>query len=169
MTMTTMTFPAAGALARLTHISGTVALRVVNFLRAVKARHEMDRLVGFDDRMLADIGLTRGDLRDAVAEPLWRDPTAILVARSRERRKARRLQVTSADGSGRSAVDCPGLGQRRRAPVRALLLSRNTAAPPSAVSPGVSLPLVNPRDSARWPSRRALSFARLTRPARASG
>lgn len=109
MTMTTMTFPAAGPLARLTPIAGTVALRVVNFFRAVKARHEMDRLVGFDDRMLADIGLTRGDLRDAVAEPLWRDPTAILVARSRERRKARRLQVTSADGLVEPPSIVPGL------------------------------------------------------------
>jgi uncharacterized protein YjiS (DUF1127 family) len=97
MTMTT-TFPATSAFARLNHAAGTVALRVVNFLRALKARHEMDGLVGFDDRMLADIGLTRGDLRDAVAEPRWRDPTAVLVTRSRERRKARRLQVTSADG-----------------------------------------------------------------------
>ena len=98
MTMTTLTFPAAGLFARLTHATGTVALRAVNFLRAVKARHELEGLVGFDDRMLADIGLTRGDLRDAIAEPLWRDPSAILVTRSRERRRARRLQVMSADG-----------------------------------------------------------------------
>jgi uncharacterized protein YjiS (DUF1127 family) len=105
MTSTTMTVPAAGAFARLTHFAGTVALRVVNFLRAVKSRHELEGLVGFDDRMLADIGLTRGDLRDAIAEPLWRDPTAILVARSRERRLARRLQVTSAAG----LVDAPSI------------------------------------------------------------
>ena len=31
---------------------------------------------GLDDRMLADIGLTRGDVRDAFSEPVWRDPTA---------------------------------------------------------------------------------------------
>ena len=98
MTMTTLTFPAAGLFARLTHAAGTVALRAVNFLRAVKARHELEGLVGFDDRMLADIGLTRGDLRDAIAEPLWRDPSAILVTRSRERRRVRRLAVRSADG-----------------------------------------------------------------------
>jgi len=29
-------------------------------------------------------------LRDAFAEPPWRDPTAVLVARARERRAARR-------------------------------------------------------------------------------
>jgi uncharacterized protein YjiS (DUF1127 family) len=104
MTMTT-TLPAATAFARFNHAAGTVALRVVNFLRAVKRRHELEGLVGFDDRMLADIGLTRGDLRDAIAEPLWRDPTAILVARSRERRLARRLQVTSAAG----LVDAPSI------------------------------------------------------------
>ena len=33
----------------------------------------------FNDRMLSDIGLTRGDVADAYAEPLWRDPTALLA------------------------------------------------------------------------------------------
>jgi hypothetical protein len=40
--------------------------------------------------MLKDIGLTRSDLRDAYAEPLWRDPTAVLVVRAGERRTNRR-------------------------------------------------------------------------------
>ena len=47
-------------------------------------------LTGLDDRMLADIGLTRGDVRDAYSEPVWRDPTAILVSRAHERRINRR-------------------------------------------------------------------------------
>jgi acetaldehyde dehydrogenase (acetylating) len=46
-------------------------------------------LASFDERMLRDIGLTRGDLNDALSEPLWRDPTAVLVRRQRERRVVR--------------------------------------------------------------------------------
>ena len=45
-------------------------------------------LAGFDDRMLADIGLTRSDVRDAFAEPLWQDPTDLLRTRALERRRA---------------------------------------------------------------------------------
>ena len=35
--------------------------------------------------MLADIGLTRTDLCDAYAEPLWREPTSMLARRAAER------------------------------------------------------------------------------------
>jgi uncharacterized protein YjiS (DUF1127 family) len=91
MTTLTMTPPtAAKTFARIADLAGTVALRTVNFLRAYFNRRDMQVLAGFDDRMLADIGLTRGDVRDAVAEPLWRDPTNILVARAQERRLSRR-------------------------------------------------------------------------------
>jgi len=59
----------------------------------LRRRREAAVLATFNDRMLADIGLTRGDLHDAFAEPPWRDPTAVLVARVRERRAARRRSV----------------------------------------------------------------------------
>jgi hypothetical protein len=39
--------------------------------------------------MLADIGLKRADLRDAFAEPLWRDPTELLENRAGERRTSK--------------------------------------------------------------------------------
>jgi uncharacterized protein YjiS (DUF1127 family) len=91
MTTITMTPPtAAKTFARIAELAGTVALRTVNFLRAYFNRRDLQVLAGFDDRMLADIGLTRGDVRDAVAEPLWRDPTNILVTRAQERRLSRR-------------------------------------------------------------------------------
>jgi uncharacterized protein YjiS (DUF1127 family) len=90
MSTNTITLQSApGPFARAARIAGNVALRAVEIYRSFKSRREMRMLASFDDRMLADIGLTRGDLRDAVAEPLWRDPTHVLKARARERRSAR--------------------------------------------------------------------------------
>jgi uncharacterized protein YjiS (DUF1127 family) len=48
-------------------------------------RRDLARLAGADDRMLADIGLKRSDLRDARSEPLWKDPTKLLAHRAGER------------------------------------------------------------------------------------
>jgi uncharacterized protein YjiS (DUF1127 family) len=58
--------------------------------RALKNRRNARMLAGMDDRMLADIGLTRSDLRDAYAEPIWRDPTDVLAGRARDKRVNRR-------------------------------------------------------------------------------
>ena len=71
-------------------VAGIAVARARQFLQLVKNRHDATVLAGLDDRMLADIGLTRGDLRDAYSEPVWRDPTAILVSRVHERRINRR-------------------------------------------------------------------------------
>jgi uncharacterized protein YjiS (DUF1127 family) len=57
--------------------------------RALKRRGDIAALASFDDRALADIGLTRSDVRDAMAEPLWRDPSALLASRVAERRTHR--------------------------------------------------------------------------------
>jgi len=58
-----------------------------------KNRHEAMRLADLDDRMLADIGLNRSDLRDAYAELPWRDPSDMLARRAAERRLSRRIEV----------------------------------------------------------------------------
>jgi len=50
--------------------------------RAIKHRHDTAALADQDDYLLADIGLTRDDLRHAVAQPLWRDPTETLRQRA---------------------------------------------------------------------------------------
>ncbi len=74
-----------------TQLAHAAALRAVNFAKALHRRRILAELGEFDDRMLRDIGLTRGDLRDAVAGPLWQDPTSVLVVRAVEKRAARRL------------------------------------------------------------------------------
>lgn len=83
--------PAASPLMRGLQIaSKAVAARVIGLTRALKHRHDAMILANLDDRMLKDIGLTRSDLRDAYSQPLWRDPTSILVERAGERRAHRR-------------------------------------------------------------------------------
>lgn len=63
------------------------------FARLLKNRRNARMMAGMDDRMLADIGLTRSDLRDAYAQPLWRDPTDVLAGRARDKRVHRRGRV----------------------------------------------------------------------------
>jgi uncharacterized protein YjiS (DUF1127 family) len=70
---------------------GTAVVRVGRWLAdAWRHRRDAVALAAFDDRMLADIGLTRCDLNDALSEPLWRDPTVVLAHRYTERRRVRR-------------------------------------------------------------------------------
>jgi uncharacterized protein YjiS (DUF1127 family) len=80
--------PALTALA----ISAAVRARrsFKRFVERLKNRHDAMRLASLDDRMLADIGLNRSDLRDAYALPPWRDPSDVLAQRAAERRGSRR-------------------------------------------------------------------------------
>jgi uncharacterized protein YjiS (DUF1127 family) len=82
------------------------ARRIRQLVRAYRNRSTATALAGFDDRMLADIGLTRSDVRDAFAEPLWQDPTELLRARALERRRARHSFLP---GLCDSAVTAPPL------------------------------------------------------------
>ena len=82
--------PAAPFMQAIVTVAGFVALRLKRVILGFKHRRDAAMLAGLDERMLADIGLTRGDVRDAISEPLWRDPTAILVSRAEERRTYRR-------------------------------------------------------------------------------
>ncbi len=76
-------------------LAGVVAaIRKVG--QVLKNRHDAALLAQFDDRMLSDIGISRSDLRDAYAEPLWRDPTYILASRARERRINRQVVTLTA-------------------------------------------------------------------------
>jgi uncharacterized protein YjiS (DUF1127 family) len=85
-----------GAGARTLRVLGAALAGAAVFVaRAIRNRREAQVLARLDRNMLADIGLTPADVRDAFAEPLWRDPTGILATRIDERRSNRR-RVTSA-------------------------------------------------------------------------
>ena len=91
--------------------AGIAVERVREFIRLVKSRRDAVSLARLDDRMLADIGLTRGDVRDAFSEPVWRDPTAVLVSRVHERRINRRrggLGLAPKNFDAPSIVPTPG-------------------------------------------------------------
>jgi uncharacterized protein YjiS (DUF1127 family) len=71
-------------------LRGIIAGRMRQLARTLRHRREAEILAGLDEHMLADIGLNRADLRDAFSEPMWRDPTSVLVRRADERRTSGR-------------------------------------------------------------------------------
>lgn len=73
----------------LTALASRLGFYLRGLVLALKNRRDAALLAGMDERMLRDIGLTRSDLRDAYAEPLWRDPTDILATRARDRQRNR--------------------------------------------------------------------------------
>ncbi|MGH6725740.1 MAG: DUF1127 domain-containing protein [Pseudolabrys sp.] len=81
---------AGGTLVRaLFAVVALVTYWLKQFARARRNRRDARVLAGLDRHMLADIGITRGDLRDAFSEPFWDDPTALLRDRAIERRTNR--------------------------------------------------------------------------------
>jgi len=95
--MTALTISAVPS--RLAHFCATVGAAGARVARALAEgwRHRRDAaaLAALDDHMLADLGLTRADLNDALCEPLWRDPTRVLARRHGERRRLRRGAVAA--------------------------------------------------------------------------
>lgn len=75
--LSSMTFSGMAAL-------GQFARALTNLVRALQHRREVKHLAEFDDRMLKDIGLTRGDVTSALDEPFTRNPSWVLI-RSAER------------------------------------------------------------------------------------
>src|SRR5437763_16422240 len=75
--------PAAKVLAALV---GRIGRSLKQLADRMKNRRDAFRLADMDDRMLADIGISRSDLRDAYSRPPWQDPSALLARRATERR-----------------------------------------------------------------------------------
>ena len=70
-----------GMLARALHAAATVVSHLNALRTAIRHRRQIAALFEHDERLLADIGLARSDLRDAARLPVWRDPTDLLSRR----------------------------------------------------------------------------------------
>ncbi len=58
--------------------------KVVGLAAALHNRREISQLASADAAMLRDLGLTPTDVEGALSQPLWRDPSAQLVAAQME-------------------------------------------------------------------------------------
>jgi uncharacterized protein YjiS (DUF1127 family) len=93
--------------------------RLWRIILVVKRRQELRRLGELDDRLLADIGITRTDLTAVAREPLLRDPTKLLAQRARDRRDARQRSGRQfADGVAHPAS--PSKGESSHVPIKAI-------------------------------------------------
>ena len=77
----------------LRHVFDAGASRLAAVWNAVKNRRSVNQLAGWDDRMLSDIGLTRGDVDSALASGFADDPSSRLSAFSSERKSGTRAQL----------------------------------------------------------------------------
>ncbi|ADZ71910.1 DUF1127 domain-containing protein [Polymorphum gilvum] len=68
---------------------GRIAGFVARTWRAMSFRREIAELATWTDSQLDDIGLTRADVRRALREPLFSDPSRVLRNSVGERRLAR--------------------------------------------------------------------------------
>jgi uncharacterized protein YjiS (DUF1127 family) len=106
--ITAITISVTGSALRALAMFGSATARhVKRLVQALKNRRIANRLTGLDDRMLADIGLTRFDLRDAYAEALWRDPTDVLARRADERRFSRHRIAFERSAAKPGCGPCP--------------------------------------------------------------
>jgi hypothetical protein len=82
---------------------------------AIVHRRHIEVLARFDDRMLADIGLTRNDLRFVFGEPFWRDPFPLLARYAGERRTEWRRPASNDPSRVTPAPSIVPEGNARRA------------------------------------------------------
>ena len=114
--------PIAGA----TALRGSFAMLALvtrwlkDLARARRHRREARALAGLDRHMLADIGVTRADVRDAFSSRFWEDPTELLCERVNERRTyppTPRRRGTPATSYGRPVEPYPQSAHRRALPM----------------------------------------------------
>lgn len=78
---------------------------IISAYVALRNRREVAGLLNADPAMLKDLGLTPMDINCALAEPMWRDPSARLLIWSIERRAASRAAARdNLEGLGRPLV-----------------------------------------------------------------
>ncbi len=75
---------ANGLIGRIGTVANVMARAMRRMAAIVRDRRAFARLADRDDRLLADIGLERGDVLAARAAPPWRDPTKILAGRRQQ-------------------------------------------------------------------------------------
>jgi len=85
----------------------TLARRVRKLPAALAHRDQLQRLAECDDHLLADIGVTREEMKAALSAPFWRDPSEELVRRLSELKTDRRGRTVGE--TGRSVVTSPEL------------------------------------------------------------
>jgi len=115
--ITSLAISAAAPLVRTVAALGARAGRSLKRVaKLMRHRQEFRRLAAFDDRMLKDIGLSRGDLQTAYDEPLWRDPTDILARRQAERWLGRTRAGAPCEVANRPrpVLRCPSLSRSPR-------------------------------------------------------
>ena len=81
-------------------LANSLQQRMICVIAGWKHRKGLTLLAKFDDRALADIGLTRSDLYDALAQRIWDDPTTMLERRRTARRESRQ------QAAGRAGHTC---------------------------------------------------------------
>jgi len=66
--------------------TATIGHAIARAWRVFKNRRQVVKLYELSDSQLEDIGLTRGDVRQALQLPLFTDPTPVLNSWAKERR-----------------------------------------------------------------------------------
>ena len=85
---TTEFTPPAGAGGTFLRLLVTGLSRGFTLWQAYRNRRAVAHLLAFDDHMLRDIGVTRGDVHAAMAAPISDDPSHYLAGFAHERRAA---------------------------------------------------------------------------------
>ncbi|MHB2166994.1 DUF1127 domain-containing protein [Alsobacter sp. R-9] len=85
----TPTMPAvAPAVAR----QGVLA-KVVTWWTRFQNRRQVSNLLALDDYLLKDLGVARGDVFEALTDPLTSDPSSLLAASAAQRRISERARI----------------------------------------------------------------------------
>ena len=79
MTWSTAPHPAPASPSLVVRAGRAIVRGIVRLAQALRDRQEVKRLIEMDDRALKDIGLSRSDVDGALSEPLFRNPSAVLV------------------------------------------------------------------------------------------